>query len=59
MSTTKKHPSADAVVDHATPESIPVRRNDRFKSESADVKTSNAENEREIPTDVMPDWEEL
>jgi hypothetical protein len=59
MSTTTKHPIADAGRDHDTSASISVRRNDRFTSESADVKTSKAEYEHEIPTDVMPNREEL
>jgi hypothetical protein len=54
---TEKHEIAEAGVEHDMPEHIPSRCNDLSKS--ARGKGNKPKNEREIPIDVMPDWEEL
>lgn len=55
MSETEKHPIADAGVEHDTTHNVPARRNDPAATASAAEEITNKrENEREIPTDVMP-----
>jgi len=57
MSNPEKHPIADAGVEHDKPENVPSPQKE--PSKSATGNTQKHENGREIPTDVMPDREEL
>jgi len=59
MSTTEKHPITNAGVEHDRTDNVPAQPNDPSATESAAEAINKRPNEREIPTDVMPDWEEL
>jgi hypothetical protein len=61
MSKPEEHPIADAGVEHDAPDYFLARRDDPSTPNpaAAAVNTTKLENERDIPTDVMPDWEEL
>jgi hypothetical protein len=60
MSTTKKHSIADAGFEHDMPNHLPARHNGvSAPGPAVSATTEESENDRENPSDVMPDSEEL